>query len=123
MAVPPPPSTLTLPADYAFGDTIRAADSDVLRSAVAPLRARFGAPAEVKRYTTPRETDFAKLKTYYDAEAADAGWRPIPQFGRDLPVPGQALGYEADGAAFAVVWLAPRVDSPITPVNVIRFGN
>lgn len=122
MSVPNPPATLTLPAEYAFGDTIGAADAAAIAHVIDSLQPHFGHP-KVTRYTAPRETDFTALRAHYDVQAIAAGWQPMPYVGRGLPANEQAIGYQADGTAFAVVWLAPRVDSPITPVNVIRFGN
>lgn len=122
MPTPDPPSMFTRPAEYAFGDTIGAADAAATNRVIDALKPHYGHP-EVTRYTAPADADFVALKAYYDTRAAAAGWSPILQLGRGLPAGEQAIGYAADGTAFAVVWLKPRADSPITPVNVIRFSN
>jgi hypothetical protein len=121
MRVPDPPPTLASPPDYAFGDAIGAADNAAIGRVIDALQPRFGRPT-VARYTAPRETDFTALEAYYDARAEATGWRPMPEISRSLAPMEHAIAYQTDDAAFAVIWLEPRADSPITPVNVVRFG-
>lgn len=116
-----PPPMLAQPAEYAFGDSVAAADGAAVRHVIDLLEPRFGR-AEVRRYTASSRADFAELRAYYDMRAAKAGWRPIPDIAGAVSPRENAIGYRADGAAFAVVWLTPRPDSPLTPVNVIRFA-
>lgn len=122
MPVPAPPSTLAYPDEYAFGDTIGAADQALQGHVIDQLQPQFGQPS-VKRYTAPAGTDFTVLKSHYDQAAQKAGWHPMDSLGKGLPAGEQAFGYERDGAAFAVAWLTPRGDTPLVPVNVICFEN
>jgi len=122
MPVPAPPSTLTYPDEYAFGDIVGAADQTLQGHVIDQLQPQFGRPS-VMRYTAPADTDFAALKSHYAQAAAKAGWQPVESLGKGLPAGEQAFGFEREGAAFAVAWLAPRGDTPLVPVNVIRFGS
>lgn len=112
---------LAQPAEYAFGDSIAAADSVAIGHVIDLLEPLHGR-AEVRRYTASSRADFAELRAYYDTRAAKAGWRPIPDVAGAVSPQENAIGYRADDAAFAVVWLTPRAGSPLTPVNVIRFA-
>jgi hypothetical protein len=118
--IPEPPSMLSRPAEYVFGDAIAAADATAVGHVVDLLGPRHGKP-EVARYVAPANLDLAGLETYYDAKARAAGWEPIVDVRGALSAGENAIGYRADGTAFAVVWLTPRGNSAATPVNVIRF--
>lgn len=122
MTVPEPPPMLAASAEYAFGDTIGAADAAAVGHVVDAMRPRFGQP-HVTRYAAPSTADFAQLRLYYGAKAAAGGWQVLPDVGKAMVAEEQAIGFSAGDRAFAVVWLAPRKDSPTTPVNVIRFGD
>ncbi|MGK6354139.1 hypothetical protein ACMGDH_02805 [Sphingomonas sp. DT-207] len=111
---------LSHPAEYTFGDAIAAADATAVGHVVDLLGPRHGKP-EVTRYVAPAGSDLAGLETYYDAKARAAGWQPIAEVRGALSPGESAIGYRADGGAFAVVWLTPRANSAATPVNVIRF--
>lgn len=111
---------LSHPPEYAFGDTVAAADATAVGHVVDLLGPRHGKP-EVVRYVAPGGSDLAGLETYYDAKARAAGWQPIADLRSALSTGENAIGYRAGDAAFAVVWLTPRANSTATPVNVIRF--
>lgn len=107
-------------AEYGFGDSIAAADAAALGHVVELLAPRYGRP-EVTRYSAPADADLDQLRTYYDARAKALGWQPIADLRSILSPQENAIGYSAEGTAFAIVWIAPRPGSP-TPVNVVRFN-
>lgn len=106
--------------EYGFGDSIAAADAAALGHVVDLLTPRYGRP-QVTRYSAPADADFDQLRTYYDARAKALGWQPIADLRSVLSPQENAIGYSAEGTAFAVVWIAPRPGSP-TPVNAVRFN-
>ncbi|MBO9623408.1 MAG: hypothetical protein J7500_11925 [Sphingomonas sp.] len=118
--VPEPPAMLASSAEYGFGDTIAAADQAALAHVIDLLAPRYGSP-QVTRYVARAGADLGQLRTYYDARANAAGWQAIGDVQGVLSLRENAIAYSSGSSAFAVVWIAPRTDSPAVPVNVVRF--
>ncbi|QAY79099.1 hypothetical protein [Sphingosinicella sp. BN140058] len=118
--VPSPPSAFRQQEEYAFGDTIAAADTAAVAHVVDVLGPRFGRP-EVARYVLAATVDLARVEAYYANGAKAAGWRPLPDIGAGVSPGERAFAFRSDRTAFAVVAIAPRPGVDTIPANVIRF--
>lgn len=124
--LPDPPAPLERPAEYGFGSSTRAADTNAERNANAIVaRAEPGLKGrpQVRYWTAPNDFDPAGLRSTYDDKARAGGWTPVGRFGEQLGPGRSGFAYTAQGRGFALIWLT-RTEQPANriPVTVIRYG-
>lgn len=115
---PDPPATLTLPEEYAWGDSVAGQDQRLARAILAKLGPAYG---------KARETNFV-AETVHVVETLEAAyreklgdeWTPLSLDGSFRPGEG-GFAFSRDAQAIAVAWLRPQSNGQV-PVTVFEFG-
>lgn len=115
---PDPPGSLTLPAEYAWGDAVASRDERLARHITGRLGERFGQARETHYVASDIAAVRALDGWYRDRLGED--WRPAPLDG--VFGPGEAgFGFARGDDALVVAWLGAQADGRV-PVTVFRFG-
>lgn len=120
MPLPDPPSPITRPEEYPFGDALFSAERSAVRAVRQQLEPRYGRATETS-FLAPGDTDFGALRSWYDGRAAAANWQPIPDPGGKIGAGRNAFGYASEGIATVVVWPEQAAPDGSRPLTVIRF--